>query len=70
MDSAVQTPATNYLTVLVADDNDINVRILQRRLGKLGHRVLVGSDGQECLNIFVAQQATIDFVLMDLNVST
>ncbi|KAK4452554.1 hypothetical protein QBC34DRAFT_377046 [Podospora aff. communis PSN243] len=67
MDSALQTPATNYLTVLVADDNDINVRILQRRLGKLGHRVLVSCDGQECFNQFVAQQATIDFVLMDLN---
>jgi len=69
MDSAAQTPSTNYFTVLIADDNIINVQILKRRLSKMGHRVLVSRDGQECLNIFVAQQPTIDFVLMDLNVS-
>ena len=68
MDSARQTPG-NFFTVLIADDNIINVQILKRRLSKLGHRVLVSRDGQECFNVFVLHQATIDFVLMDLNVS-
>ncbi|KAK0644269.1 phytochrome-2 [Cercophora newfieldiana] len=67
MESAVQTPATNHFTVLIADDNKLNVQVLQKRLSMMGHRVLVSRDGQECLNIFVSQQATIDFVLMDLN---
>ncbi|KAK5659098.1 hypothetical protein OQA88_1188 [Cercophora sp. LCS_1] len=63
---ASQTP-TGHFTILIADDNIINVQILKRRLSKMGHRVLVSRDGQECFNVFVTNQATIDFVLMDLN---
>ncbi|KAK0708630.1 GAF domain-like protein [Lasiosphaeris hirsuta] len=64
---ADQMPATHYFTILIADDNIINVQILKRRLSKMGHRVLVSRDGQECFNLFVPNQATVDFVLMDLN---
>ncbi|KAK3375611.1 phytochrome-2 [Lasiosphaeria ovina] len=64
---SVQTPTTHCLTVIVADDNIINVQILKRRLSKMGHRVLVSRDGQECWNTFMSNQSTIDFILMDLN---
>lgn len=62
-----QTP-TGHFSILIADDNIINVQILKRRLSKMGHKVLVSRDGQECFNVFVTNQATVDFVLMDLNV--
>ncbi|KAK3682924.1 phytochrome-like protein [Podospora appendiculata] len=67
LDTAEQTPTTHYLNILVADDNIINVQILERRLSKMGHRVLVSRDGQECYNTFAQNYATVDFVLMDLN---
>ncbi|KAK0744708.1 hypothetical protein B0T21DRAFT_429410 [Apiosordaria backusii] len=66
MDTA-RTPTTLCFTVLIADDNIINIQILNRRLTKLGHKVLISRDGQECYNMFAANQATTDFVLMDLN---
>jgi light-regulated signal transduction histidine kinase (bacteriophytochrome) len=63
------TPSGDLLVVLMADDNSINVQILEKRLTKLGHRVEVSRDGQECFDAFVENRAKIDFVLMDLNVS-
>ena len=57
------------LFVLIADDNIINARILEKRLGKMGHDVKVSRDGMECFDLFVEHQAKVDFVLMDLDVS-
>ncbi|KAA8624047.1 hypothetical protein SMACR_07655 [Sordaria macrospora] len=62
-----QTPSPHHYSVIVADDNIINVQILERRLTKLGHRVLVSRDGQECFNLFAPNHSTVDFVLMDIN---
>jgi len=67
--TAGQTPASFYFTILIADDNPINIQILSKRLTKMGHHVLVSRDGQDCFNVFLMNQATIDFILMDLNVS-
>ncbi|KAK3987278.1 putative signal transduction histidine-protein kinase [Cladorrhinum sp. PSN332] len=62
-----RTPASQCFNVLISDDNFINVQILHRRLIKMGHKVMTSRDGQECYNLFVANQATIDFILLDLN---
>ncbi|KAK0615220.1 hypothetical protein B0T17DRAFT_511006 [Bombardia bombarda] len=59
--------ATYSFKIIVVDDNIINVRILERRLTRMGHNVMVARDGQECYSTFEVNQATIDFVLMDLN---
>ncbi|KAK4185997.1 putative signal transduction histidine-protein kinase [Podospora australis] len=66
MDTA-RTPASMSFTVLIADDNQINIRILDKRLRTLGHKVLVSRDGSQCYQMFQENQATCDFVLMDLN---
>lgn len=47
----MQDLGDRHLTVLVADDNPINLQILQRRLGKMGHEVRVSWDGQECFDL-------------------
>ncbi|KAK4223094.1 putative signal transduction histidine-protein kinase [Podospora fimiseda] len=62
-----RTPASQSFTVLIADDNIINIQILNRRLTKMGHKVLISRDGQECYNLFAANQSITDFVLLDLN---
>jgi len=66
---SVNTSAAPRLNILVADDNNVNVQILERRLSRLGHRVLIARDGQDCFNIFTQNQAIVDIVLMDLMVS-
>ncbi|OQV11121.1 Response regulator receiver domain-containing protein isoform 1 [Cladophialophora immunda] len=62
----MQDLGDRHLTVLVADDNSINLQILQRRLGKMGHDVRVSWDGQECFDLLKVHQSDIDFILMDL----
>ncbi|GBD43419.1 Signal transduction histidine-protein kinase BarA [bacterium HR40] len=52
------------LTILVADDNPVNLRLLSVMLGRLGHRVLEASDGQEALALF--EREPVDLVLLDV----
>jgi CheY-like chemotaxis protein len=52
------------ITVLVADDNEVAQRLCRRVLEKAGHRVLTASDGQEAVNIALAQAP--DMIFMDV----
>jgi CheY-like chemotaxis protein len=56
------------MTVMIADDNTINLQILQRRLERMGHQVEMSSNGQQCYDLFVVRSADIQFILMDLDV--
>jgi CheY-like chemotaxis protein len=51
-------------TVLVADDNEVAQRLCRRVLEKAGHRVLTASDGQEAVNLALANP--LDMILMDV----
>ena len=52
------------LRVLVAEDNLVNQRLLSRLLERMGHRVLVASDGMAVLRIL--EQCEVDFIAMDM----
>jgi CheY-like chemotaxis protein len=60
----VSAAATKAVTVLVADDNEVAQRLCRRVLEKAGHRVLTASDGQEAVNIALADVP--DMILMDV----
>jgi hypothetical protein len=62
-------PNPDRLVVLIADDNGVNVRILEHRVKKMGHLVFVSRDGQECYEKFVENHRSLDFLLMDIDVS-
>jgi hypothetical protein len=62
-------PTMERLVVLIADDNNINIRVLENRVKKMGHTVHTSRDGQECFEKFVQNHHAIDFVLMDIDVS-
>ena len=55
---------TRPLTVLVAEDNRVNQQVIERLLGKLGHTVVLASNGGEALAALDRQ--TVDLVLMDV----
>jgi CheY-like chemotaxis protein len=57
------------MMVMVADDNTINLQILQRRLERMGHHVEISCDGQQCYDRFVEMTGTAQFILMDLDAS-
>ncbi|GFF27453.1 cyanobacterial phytochrome B [Aspergillus udagawae] len=54
------------LRVLVAEDDPINSKIVQKRLGKLGHAVILTANGEECATTFRGDSAKVDVVLMDI----
>ncbi|MCE1226668.1 MAG: response regulator [Geobacteraceae bacterium] len=64
--AAISTPIPQgpQLTILVAEDNETNLRIAELMLLKLGHRVLSCGDGQAALDCW--RQGDIDVILMDI----
>lgn len=66
--SEPELPERQSLSVLIAEDNPINARLLTRRLHKLGYEVEVACDGQECHDHFAANPQKVDVILMDLQV--
>lgn len=53
-------------SVLVAEDDPINSKIMKKRLEKLGHMVHLTVNGEECSSAHGEQPAAFDAVLMDL----
>lgn len=52
------------MKILYVEDNDDNVFVLQTRLGRAGHQVIVARDGAQGLE--VAERELPDVILMDL----
>ncbi|KAJ5465552.1 hypothetical protein N7530_009339 [Penicillium desertorum] len=52
--------------VLVAEDDPINSKIIQKRLTKLGHTVTLTSNGEACRVAFSSAPKSFDVVLMDI----
>ena len=63
--AAATRPSQRSLHVLVADDNDINRRVVRKILERSGHRVSVVEDGDQAVDAMEAEP--FDLVLMDVN---
>ncbi len=53
------------LSILVVDDNSVNLHLASRMLSRMGHRVSLASNGRLAIAMFATRR--YDFVLMDLN---
>ncbi|PWY75374.1 hypothetical protein BO70DRAFT_363954 [Aspergillus heteromorphus CBS 117.55] len=60
-------PLPGTYRVLVAEDDPINGKILEKRLGKTGHTVHLTLNGEECAAAYRAD-TQVDLVLMDIQV--
>lgn len=58
--------SADALSILVAEDDPINSRVMKKRLEKLGHEVRCTVNGEECATAHGEQAASFDAVLMDL----
>lgn len=58
-------PGQRILHVLVADDNDINRRVVCKILERFGHQVSVAEDGNQAVDAMETEP--FDLVLMDVN---
>lgn len=57
------------MSVLVAEDDPVNSKIIKKRLEKLGHVVHLTVNGEECSSALGDRPSFYDVVLMDLQVS-
>ena len=64
----VDPHSAEHLTLLIAEDDPINSRIVKKRLEKLGHSVYITINGEECSSVHGEQASGFDAVLMDLQV--
>ena len=64
----VDPSSAEHFSVLVAEDDPINSKIVKKRLEKLGHAVHLTVNGEECSSAHGEQASTFDAVLMDLQV--
>jgi PAS domain S-box-containing protein len=67
--SAAAAPPAHALSVLVAEDNEINALLMRSLLTRLGHRVVIAGNGEAALESWLAAKsagAPYDLVLMDI----
>jgi CheY-like chemotaxis protein len=66
---APTTAPVQSLSILVAEDNEINALLMRSLLTRLGHDVIITTDGEEALESWLAAEtagAPYDLVLMDV----
>ena len=69
VEPAAQRTPTKGLSILVAEDNEINALLMRSLLTKLGHRVVIAVHGEAALESWLAASsagAPYDLVLMDI----
>ena len=66
--SKVEALTAECLSVLVAEDDPINSKIIRKRLEKQGHNVHLTVNGEECSSAFGEKPTAFDVVLMDMQV--
>jgi PAS domain S-box-containing protein len=62
-------PSAKGLSILVAEDNQINALLIRSLLGRLGHHTVVTTDGAEALESWLSAKSAgtpYDLVLMDI----
>jgi CheY-like chemotaxis protein len=62
-------PAARGLSILVAEDNEINALLMRSLLTRLGHNAIITTNGEEALESWLAAKsagAPYDLVLMDI----
>jgi CheY-like chemotaxis protein len=62
---AAPVAAAASLRILVAEDNEINAQLLERLLGRRGHRVRLANNGREALAL--AEEGGFDLLLLDVH---
>lgn len=68
METSAPAPAQR-LSILVAEDNEINALLMRSLLSRLGHHAVITTDGEEALESWLSAEsagAPYDLVLMDI----
>jgi CheY-like chemotaxis protein len=52
-------------TILIAEDNDVNLKVMQALLSKFDAKLILAKDGRKAVSLFRTRK--IDLILMDIN---
>jgi CheY-like chemotaxis protein len=66
---ATPAPANKGLSILVAEDNEINALLMRSLLGRLGHHAVITTNGEAALESWLSARSAgtpYDLVLMDI----
>lgn len=62
---AVAASRARSLSILVAEDNGVNQKVITKILERAGHRATIAEDGEKAVDMMLAE--SFDIVLMDVN---
>jgi len=65
LDASARSADGHVLNVLVAEDNEVNQRVIEGMLNNMGHKCTVVGDGREAVNVAISEH--FDLVLMDIH---
>ncbi|TQW09092.1 sensor histidine kinase/response regulator [Cordyceps javanica] len=54
------------LRALIAEDDPINLKVLRKRLERVGHTVTHAVNGEDCAALFKSSGSAVDVILMDM----
>ncbi|KAL3912859.1 MAG: hypothetical protein SGILL_006723 [Bacillariaceae sp.] len=63
---SVRASSDTLLKVLVVEDNEMNRKLVQRMLHKMGHSVYLAENGRKAVTFLEQNTAEIDLILMDI----
>ena len=63
--NAIAQSRERSLSILVAEDNGVNQKVVTKILERAGHRVRIAENGEQAVDLMLAE--TFDIVLMDVN---
>jgi PAS domain S-box-containing protein len=66
---SLQDPSIQGLSILVAEDNEINALLMRSLLGRLGHHAVITTNGEQALESWLSAKSAgspYDLVLMDI----
>jgi len=69
MERAALDSVASIFSVLVAEDDPINSKIIKKRLEKMGHSTSMTLNGEQCVTLFKERSQDFDVVLMDIQVN-
>lgn len=62
-----RTNSARGLSILVAEDNEINQKVINGILGRAGHQVHIVSDGEQALDALTDNSNRYDIAILDMN---
>jgi two-component system sensor histidine kinase RpfC len=62
-----QAKNQRQMTIMVAEDNQVNQRVLEGMLSQLGHHVLLASNGEQAMDMISQRYEDIDLMILDMN---